>query len=731
MANSAIFNNIKIMADDLQYFIEWSKNLIGYVSNRGQLFPLNAIWGLYVDLEFSEDTGISWETLIHPDDYDEFIEQMKLLHQQKRATIETRIIAKDETIHWIKWDLFYRDDKEWTYIVGTDITQSKHAEQESIELKEFYETMISDVQVSLENISKDGTILSVNSVFVDLYGWKKAEVLGKNVAELVQWEDDDYERIIEMVATGNKIASYKVTRRRKSGEKIDISLTISPIHNKNGEVISYCILSRKYTKEKRLETLLEQQRLKLKEANRRMTAFLKSISDGLCVVDQDYRVLYANEPLKCLFKKSDIVDGCELWSLFPENHLNKYKHKYIDALENHNTVLFQDYFPNMEKHIAINIFPTNDGMIIYYHDNSTMVKSVEALSESERLFERFANNVNDVLWIAAPDFKEWKYISPAFEKMVGLPAEKLMENPMVMEDFIHSNDLPKVVSISEKMLEGEYSVDYRMKTGDEGRERWFRSKGFPVFKDGEPEAIVGVTEEITDQKQRDELLIKSEKLTSVGQLAAGIAHEIRNPLTSIKGFIQILSINKYVPQGYIEIMMSELARIESIVNEFLLLARPPRDIQFQPYQLEQILEEVVSLLRAEANLRGIEIIENIEQNLVHLMCAPNQLKQAFINLIKNAIESMDVSGKINVNLYEKNNQLHVKIIDQGSGIPKDSLEKLGDPFFSTKEKGTGLGLMITMKMIEDHGGTIHFDSEVGIGTTVTASFPIQRKVKLI
>ncbi|NOU65717.1 PAS domain S-box protein [Paenibacillus sp. LMG 31461] len=230
--------------------------------------------------------------------------------------------------------------------------------------------------------------------------------------------------------------------------------------------------------------------------------------------------------------------------------------------------------------------------------------------------------------------------------------------------------------------------------------------------------------DITELKKTQELLIKSDKLSAVGQLAAGVAHEIRNPLTALKGFLKLLKTSSAKEQYYIEIMQKELQRIEFIVNEFLFVSKP-QATHFVTSTLYTIIMSTVELLQPQALLSNIEIEAEVDSGLPPVMCDENQIKQVFINIMKNAIESMSQGGslRIHAELKGSGNQILVRFVDQGCGIAPERLPKLGEPFYSTKEKGTGLGLMVCFRIIEAHGGFMNISSKLTEGTIVEITLP--------
>lgn len=235
-------------------------------------------------------------------------------------------------------------------------------------------------------------------------------------------------------------------------------------------------------------------------------------------------------------------------------------------------------------------------------------------------------------------------------------------------------------------------------------------------------------ENANNNEEIHEQLKKLDRLNIIGELAAGIAHEIRNPMTALKGFIQLLGPSIKQEHGmYYEVITSELARIESIINEFLILAKP-QAVKYEVKDICQIVKETVDLLNAQAVLYNVQFKTLYESNLPLVYCEPNQLKKVFINIIKNAIEVMPDGGNITITIIKIGyNHIQVSIQDEGSGIPKGKIQKLGEPFYTTKERGTGLGLMVSYRIIEEHKGIIEIDSEDGKGTVFHITMPLNPK----
>ncbi|WP_270181555.1 PAS domain S-box protein [Alkalihalobacillus sp. CinArs1] len=256
---------------------------------------------------------------------------------------------------------------------------------------------------------------------------------------------------------------------------------------------------------------------------------------------------------------------------------------------------------------------------------------------------------------------------------------------------------------------------------------WVDTTVVPFLDDkGEPYQYVYIRKDITNRKQTEEFLRTSDKLSVIGELAAGVAHEIRNPLTSLKGFTQILKsrLSDESDQEFIKIMMSELDRINMIVNEFMVLARP-QAVSFEKANILDLIENVLTLIETQAILNNVQIYTRLINTAPSITCSENQIKQVLINVMKNAIEAMPDGGEIVVSVYVDSKDIMIEVKDNGTGIPDHQLPHVGEPFYTTKKKGNGLGLMICRRIIQNHQGELTFESEEGIGTTVCIKLPIE------
>ncbi|ABS21385.1 DUF3149 domain-containing protein [Bacillus cytotoxicus] len=223
------------------------------------------------------------------------------------------------------------------------------------------------------------------------------------------------------------------------------------------------------------------------------------------------------------------------------------------------------------------------------------------------------------------------------------------------------------------------------------------------------------------ERQQNEM----QKIELVGTFAASTAHEIRNPLTGIKGLVALLK-EKYTleqDQFYFSVIEQEIERINEIVSEFLILGKPTAIIE-DKYDIRDIMQEVSLIIRSEANLYNITFTLYLPDHPVYIRCSKDHMKQVILNITKNAIEAMSSGDTLTIIITSNQDHAQLHIIDTGKGIPKHIQKHLFHPFFTSKDTGTGLGLVICKRIIEMYGGRILIKSKEAQGTTVQIEFPL-------
>lgn len=243
-------------------------------------------------------------------------------------------------------------------------------------------------------------------------------------------------------------------------------------------------------------------------------------------------------------------------------------------------------------------------------------------------------------------------------------------------------------------------------------------------ENAKPYQYVAIRNDITERKKAEEVLHRQDKLAAVGQLAAGVAHEIRNPLTSMKGYAEFLTLDEKDPERleFINIILDEIERVNTIVEDFMVLAKP-KMVELKEKNVVPVIKNVVSLLEFEARKKHVKLSFDCPHEIIQIECDENRLKQVFLNFIKNGIEAMPNGGELHVKTTIHNNNVQISIQDTGVGIPKEKLKQIGEPFYTTKKNGNGLGLMVSFKIIENHNGKVFVESELDKGTIFNILLP--------
>jgi two-component system sensor histidine kinase HydH len=247
-----------------------------------------------------------------------------------------------------------------------------------------------------------------------------------------------------------------------------------------------------------------------------------------------------------------------------------------------------------------------------------------------------------------------------------------------------------------------------------------------------PRGAVIIVRDLTIIRELEQKVVVNEKFAALGRLSAGVAHEIRNPLNSIRGFIQYFQRKLPMEEedyNYTELMLTEVDRLNRVISKLLAYSKP-REPRLGVRSVDETLDHCIRVVQREATESGIEIVrktDGCDEPPLALMDT-DQITQVFLNLMINAIEASPRGGKVTVGYHcEDNSRVHITVQDQGDGIPLENMDKLFDPFFTTKRKGTGLGLAIVKSIIEGHGGEIEIDSEPEEGSKFVISLSLYNK----
>lgn len=610
--------------------------------------------------------------------------------------------------------------------VERDITKQKMAEKQLSESEERYRQL---VELSPEPIIAltDYQIYYANPAAVSLLGGQlHGEVNDKCMLDFIHAE-----HAAELAAHIERSLSHNMPTElipirlvRLDETVIEVEMRIVPIFTSGRSTVQ--LLFRDISRSKSVEASLQ-------ETEELYECLVENAMAGVYLF-QDEGMVYVNPYLLKLFGYSrDEAKSFKLETVVLADDLPAFEQIAARALEGHiSTVPFSvrgmkkdGSIVYLEGLVTLTKYKGKTALLGTFQDVTYKNEAQEALRESAQRYQRLVKFLPEPIVVSDEGFMMYAnklamklFRANAENDLVGKSlfhfihpefcgqARAIMSNVMRTDNPSQFQEI-KIICCDGQMIEAEISSirihNYMGKT-----------------------VTLTVVRDITDRKQAEELMIRSEKLSIVGQLAAGLAHEIRNPLTSLKGFTQLLKSRSSDDSFYYDTMLTELERINLIVNDFMTLAKP-QSSQFGYRSVNGMLEHVVSVLHHQAIMMNVNLILDADPSLPDIYCDENQLQQVFINLIKNGIEAMPHGGDVII-AAEPNNEetVCIKIIDQGEGMPDSIVQKLGEPFLTTKTNGTGLGLMISCRIMEHHRGLLKVVSTGKKGTTVKLLLPIAK-----
>lgn len=311
------------------------------------------------------------------------------------------------------------------------------------------------------------------------------------------------------------------------------------------------------------------------------------------------------------------------------------------------------------------------------------------------------------------------FVNQRLVEKLGYSAEEMLGKPLL--DYVVDDHKQAVAEQLQLRLQGEFGSHEHKFICKDGSELLVELKGSPIYEDEEITGGLVLADDITSQRQMEMDMARLGQMHLVGEMAVSIGHEIRNPMTTVQGFLQILSQNHEFNEHreYFDLMLDELKRANLIISEFISLAKN-KVANLQSHNLNSIIQALAPLLMADA-LNGDKNIKFELSKLPNILLDENEIRQLILNLVRNGLEAMQNGGNVTVKTWQEKNKVMLSVMDEGDGIKEEILEKLGTPFVSTKENGTGLGLAVCYSIISRHQAILQVKSSQ-TGSSFTVAF---------
>jgi signal transduction histidine kinase len=309
--------------------------------------------------------------------------------------------------------------------------------------------------------------------------------------------------------------------------------------------------------------------------------------------------------------------------------------------------------------------------------------------------------------------------------MLGFAAEDVQDRPLgeAVADRPLASFLDEHLAGPEKVTDREFALD--------GGRRLLSVSILPLVREGRVQGALVHAEDVTERRTREARLRRAESLAALTTLAAGVAHEIKNPLGSMGIHLQLIQrkiggkecVDARDVEPHLAVIAEELDRLNRIVIDFLFAVKP-MDTKLEAADLNAVVRDLIAFVRPELDQAGVAVESSLAEGMPPMKLDVRYVKQALLNLIKNAMAAMSGGGRLVIETLRGGGEVQVRVTDTGTGIPAEIMEKIFEPYFTTKPFGTGLGLTIVFKIVKEHFGDIAVASREGEGTTFTITLPV-------
>ncbi|MGE5396605.1 MAG: PAS domain S-box protein [Chitinophagales bacterium] len=603
-----------------------------------------------------------------------------------------------------------------------DITEQKASEER------FWKAFqLSPVAMAIARAS-DSTCIDVNQRALELSGYTREEVMGRSPGDLGLYLSDELRlKLLNRVANHQSIHDVETCFRVKNGKEY-VSIFSVELISLGGEL---CLLAafQDITERKQLED-------KLRSSKERFETSIENLVDCFVILSAlrnntgeitDFRLDYINQAAcQYLHAKKEMVSH-SLSELIGGFINDKFFHQCCQVVDTGQAFIAESwsYANPLEPYVSgiydVQATRLDDGLVISWRDVSGREEAAEALRASEERFYKAFHKSPLSMSIARNSDGVYLDVNEQWSAVTGYSREEAIGKNA--GDFNLYRNLERIDMLEMYMKTGQeirdVEIEFRVKSNA------IRTVSLSIEQitlNGES-CRLNVFKDITKSKELEQNLARLDRLNLVGETAASMGHEIRNPITIVRGFLQLFLEDSKIQEHHneIELMIEELDRSSNIISEFLLLAKN-KAIELKHQDLNMAIIALNPLIRADAASRDMSILVSLEE-IPELALDQQEIRQLILNLTRNGLEAMSPGGVLTMTTRLLQNEVVLSVRDEGSGIPPEIISRLGTPFLSTKDNGVGLGLAVCYSVAARHNATLDFDTGPN-GTTFNVHFKL-------
>ncbi|MCG3118417.1 MAG: Adaptive-response sensory-kinase SasA [bacterium] len=746
-------------------------NGMALVSLDGRFLQINRSFSELMGRAEAELLNTSFQAITHPDDLDANLEQVQKILRGEARTYRTEkryLHADGHVIHALLSTALVTDDRgQGLYFVShvQDITERRRAEKELQEREALYRALFETVPVGLGIADRDGKLLAFNTAMLAPGGYTREDIeqIG-NVANLY-YDLEERARALALAQQQGYLDRHEVRFKRKDGSPYATLLSLRPIRI-NDEFCWQAVVE-DISARKRAEESLHKHR-------QEQQVIFDSVPAMIWYKDRDNRILRVNKPAAAALRLPvNAIEGRSTAEFYPEE-AEKYFADDQEVIRSGQPKLGiiepMQISAGEKRWVQTDKVPYRDeqgnivGVIVFAVDITERKIAEEALQKTldelelrvqARTAELLHANVvlqkqiaerqrieailrhseeryrvlyedNPSLYFSLDAAGKILAVNRSGAEVLGYAVPELVgQSVLAVFDEEDKESVQQHLAACVQNPQRTYHWEFRKVRKDGGR-LWVRETARAVRDTNGKTIILIVCEDITETRLLQQKTERMERLAALGQLSATIAHEIRNPLGSIRLNVQYLAGRLPIPPPYQKTfnqIKQGIDKIQDIITGILDFSRPAVP-ELRKTNLHKVLESSLRSTQHELEMAGIRLRTNYQAAAPEAWIDANLLGQVFVNLILNATDAMESGGELTIRTVSRDETIEIQIADTGKGIPPEDLEKIYDPFFTTKTDGIGLGLAFVTRIVEQHRAQIIVESQIGKGTQFTLLLPI-------